>query len=155
MRRQRPHTPLASSWTLGQAENAESPVRGFFIPRRGDPGLPLIDDAPGVTTSRCTGRARAAPGDITLEGWTEMRRLKPLFLACVVGLLGGVVVDAASAQPAPVNATSVRTCVNLTNGSIRIIGTVSSTSLQWTRAPRDCGPREQELDWPVGAGASA
>src|SRR5919198_5273529 len=84
-----------------------------------------------------------------------MRHLRLLLAGGVVlaaGALAGTAAaaDAPTTEP-PVNGTTIKTCVNLTNGNIRVIN-VAPTDLHWKKIPALCKRGEQELDWTVGGG---
>ena len=56
----------------------------------------------------------------------------------------------ASTEPAVVG-TTIRTCVSLSKGSLRVLS-VGPSDLHWKKAPATCKVGEQELDWTVGGG---
>ena len=85
-------------------------------------------------------------------GFFSSRRAKLLLLGGIAALaavvLGVGLVQAATQAGPTVSPTTVRTCVNLSTGTVRVIQTLP-TDLQWAsgKNPRSCAKEdEQEVD---------
>ena len=90
---------------------------------------------------------------VTLSGVRQARTRLLGVAAAAVGLLA-FSAAANAAGPTITDATTIRTCVNLTTGDVRVIK-VSPTDLQWPNGknPKSCAKEdEQELVWTLGGG---